>query len=295
MIRNPDDVTEAVLTVMERTPDPRLREIMVGLVEHLHGFVRDVGLTEDELQAATTVLNQIGQASTDSHNEAVLMAGSLGVSSLVCLLNNGAGGTLETTHNLLGPFWRADQPVTANGDSIIRSDTPGEPLFVIFDLVDTGGEPAVGAQVDVWHSSPDGLYENQDRRQADHNLRGRFLSDDNGQVRFRTVRPAGYPIPTDGVVGRLLAAQDRQPYRPAHIHALAYKTGFKTLITQIYDDRDPHLDTDPQFGVTAAVLGRFVHHSEPHPGHPSLDDWYTLHHRLVLEPGRASMPVPPIR
>ncbi|MDH3302029.1 MAG: catechol 1,2-dioxygenase [Acidimicrobiia bacterium] len=295
MIRNPDDVTEAVLAVMGRTPDPRLREIMVSLVEHLHGFVRDVALTEDEFRTATTVLNQIGQASTDSHNEAVLMAGSLGVSSLVCLLNNGASGTTETTQNLLGPFWRADQPASADGASIVRSDTPGDPLFVIFELVDPDGVPVAAAEVDVWHSSPTGLYENQDPGQADHNLRGRFVSDADGRVRFRTVRPAGYPIPTDGVVGRLLGAQGRHPFRPAHVHALAYKPGFKTLITQIYDEHDPHLETDPQFGVTAAVLGRFVHHTEAHPGHSELTDWYSLHHRLVMERGRASMPTPPIR
>ena len=177
----------------------------------------------------------------------------------------------------------------------MRSETPGEPLFVTFELVDLDGAPVIGAEVDVWHSSPGGLYENQDPGQADHNLRGRFVSDDRGLVRFRTVRPAGYPIPTDGVVGRLLAAQGRHPYRPAHVHALAHKPGFKTLITQIYDEHDPHLRTDPQFGVTAAVLGRFVHHTDPHPDHPELTDWYSLAHRLAMEPGRASMPTPPIR
>ncbi len=295
MIRTPDDVTRAVLAVMERTSDPRLRTIMVGLIEHLHGFVRDVELTEDEFRAATTIINQIGQATTDTHNEAVLMAGSLGVSSLVCLINNGDGGTTETTQNLLGPFWRSGQPPADNGDSIIRSETPGEPLFVTFDLVDTSGAPVVGAVVDIWHSSPTGRYENQDPDQADHNLRGRFVSDQDGRIWFRTVRPAGYPIPTDGVVGRLLAAQNRHPYRPAHIHALAHKPGFKTLITQIYDRDDPHLDTDVQFGVTAAVLGRINRHDGPHPDHPDLQPWYSLEHRLVMEPGQASMPTPPIR
>ena len=79
------DVTKDALQVMERTNDPRLREIMVSLVKHLHGFVRDVRLTEVEFRQATAILNEIGKLTTDTHNEPVLMAGSLGVSSLVCM------------------------------------------------------------------------------------------------------------------------------------------------------------------------------------------------------------------
>ena len=101
-----DDVNLDALAAMARTQDPRLREILVALVKHLHAFVREVRLTEAEFRAATAVLNEIGRRSTDSHNEAVLMAGSLGVSSLVCLLNNGVDGNAETVQSLLGPFWR---------------------------------------------------------------------------------------------------------------------------------------------------------------------------------------------
>ena len=115
IVENQEQLSESVLAVMAQTDDPRLREIMVSLVTHLHGFVRDVRLTEEEFRRATTIINQIGQCSTDTHNEAVLMAGSLGVSALVCLLNNGDGGTTETTQNLLGPFWRLNSPPVATG------------------------------------------------------------------------------------------------------------------------------------------------------------------------------------
>ena len=67
---------------------------------------------------------------TDTHNEVVLMSGSLGFSALVCLLNNGNNGQTETTANLLGPFWRMNSPRTENGGSIVRSPTPGPALFV---------------------------------------------------------------------------------------------------------------------------------------------------------------------
>ena len=42
-ISREQDVTAAVLAVMERTENPRLREIMVALIKHLHGFVRESG------------------------------------------------------------------------------------------------------------------------------------------------------------------------------------------------------------------------------------------------------------
>src|SRR4051795_11629985 len=121
IIAREQDVTVAASAVMERTADPRLREIMVSLVRHLHGFVRDVRLTEAEFQAATAILNRMGQLTTDSHNEMVLMAGTLSVSSLVCLLNNGDNGTTETSQSLLGPFWRLNSPRVENGGTILSS------------------------------------------------------------------------------------------------------------------------------------------------------------------------------
>ncbi len=296
MIQNERDVTLAVLAVMERTTDPRLREIMVSLVTHLHGFIRDVRLTEDEFRAAAGVINQIGKLTSDTHNEAILMAGSLGVSSLVCLLNNGDGGQTETSQSLLGPFWRMHSPRVENGGSLLRSETPGPAMFMQARVVDRAGAPIAGAEVDIWHSSPVGYYENQDEVQAEFNLRGKFTTDSDGRFWFRSVRPAGYPIPTDGVVGRLLAAQNRHPYRPAHIHGLIFKPGFKTLISQIYADDDRHLDSDVQFGVTRALVAHFDRHDQPHPTAPDAGSpWYSLHYKYVMEAGDARLPAPPIK
>lgn len=281
---------------MAATPDPRLREIMVSLVRHLHGFVREVNLTEPEFREATALLNRMGQLTTDTHNEFVLMAGSLGVSALVCLLNNTGATQAATSQNLLGPFWRMHSPRTPNGGSLLRSPTPGEAMVVTLRVVDPAGAPVSGAEVDVWHCSPQGLYENQDDAQADLNLRGKFTTAADGVVSFRSVKPIGYPIPMDTVVGQLLRAQGRHPFRPAHVHALVFKEGFKTLITQIYDADDPRLSTDVQFGVTEAVTGHYVRHDEPHPQHPGDGaPWHALDHTLVIVPGKAVLPRPPIK
>ena len=117
----PKLLVDQVVDRFADTPDPRLREIMTSLVSHLHQFVRDVKLTEPEFQSALAIVNRIGQLSSDTHNEASVMAGSLGVSPLVCLLNNGNNGATETTANLLGPFWRMHSPRVDNGGTLLRS------------------------------------------------------------------------------------------------------------------------------------------------------------------------------
>ena len=296
MIRTYEDVTPAVLEVMQRTTDPRLRELVTALVRHLHAFVTETKLTEAEFRAATAILAEMGHLTNDSHQEFVLMAGSLGVSPLVCLLNNGGDGAHETSQSLLGPFWRMHSPRVENGGSIVRSDTPGDPLFVNGLVVDSQGRPVAGAEVDVWHASPVGLYEQQDPQQAHMNLRGKLTTDEHGRFWFRTVMMVGYPIPTHGVVGRLLAAQNRHPMRPAHLHALIVKEGFKTLISQVYDPADPHIDDDVQFGVTRATIGEFIRHEGPHPNAPDVaGPWYSLDYAYALEDGVSALPKPPIK
>ena len=295
IIENQAMVTQAVEEAISRVEDRRLRETLLALVRHLHGFVREVRLTEREFGDAVRLIAALGQKTTASHNEVMLMAGSLGVSPLICLLNNGNNGQAETQANMLGPFWRDDQPIVASGGTLVRSPTPGTELFVSVSLEDADGRPVAGAEVDVWHSSPEGLYENQDANQAEMNLRGRFVSDAGGRFEFRSVKPAGYPIPVDGPVGDLVRATRRHNFRPAHLHFMVFKPGFKTLISQVYSPDDPNIDSDVQFGVTRALIGDYVRHDEPSSEHGFAAPWYSLDQRFVLEAGEARRPVAPIR
>jgi aconitase B len=100
IIETPDDVTRAVLGEMHRTPNARTEELLSLLVKHLHAFVREARLSEREFQEAIATINAIGKRTTPSHNEAMLLAGALGVSNLICLINN----TQPTQANNLGPF-----------------------------------------------------------------------------------------------------------------------------------------------------------------------------------------------
>jgi catechol 1,2-dioxygenase len=294
IIETEKDVTKAVLAEIAKAPNPRFREIMSAFVRHLHDFAREVKLTEEEFREAMAYVVRTGQASNATHNEAVLISGSLGFSQLIVMLNNGDNGG-DTDASLLGPFWRMHSPVTPNGGSIVRSPTPGDALFVNASFKDRAGKPIAGAEVDVWHSSTEGFYENQDPVQADMNLRGKFTTDASGHISFRSIKPAGYPIPIDGPTGDLLRAQGRHNMRPAHLHFLASKDGFKTLISQIYVQDDKFLETDVQFGVTRRLVGNYVRHESETPPAPDVQGpWYSLDYNFVMEPGATKLPRPPI-
>ena len=298
IIDGPDDVTKAVLEAFDKAPDPRLREILQALVRHLHGFAREIRLTEEEFHQACNFIARLGQHTTATHNEVVLMAGSLGLSPLICLINNGNKGQTETSASMLGPFWRLNAPHTPDGGSIVRSPTPGPALFVRVQVKDGAGAPVAGAEVDVWQSSPEGFYENQDESQADMNLRGKLTTDAAGRFSFRSVKPAGYPIPVDGPVGDLVRAVRRpHHYRPAHLHFLIYKPGFKTLISQVYSSDDERLDSDVQFGVTRTLIGNYERHDgeAPAPAPDVAAPWYSLDYTFVMEPGEAKLPRAPIQ
>jgi catechol 1,2-dioxygenase len=294
IIENEAQITAAVEEAMARTPDLRLREVMAAFVRHAHAFVREVRPTEDEFEAGMRFLAALGQATNAVNNEVVLAADVVGISSLVGLLNNETGCG-QTAAALLGPFWRANAPHYPLGANLVQSETPGEPLFVSGVVRDTTGAPVAGASVDVWHASPVGLYENQDPEQAEMNLRGLFTTDEQGRYYFRSVRPAGYPVPTGGPIGDLLRAQLRHPYRPAHVHFMVTRPGFKTLVTQIFSDDAEHLETDVTFSVISSIVGRYVRHeSGAAPAKDVTAPFYTLEYDFVLEPGEMRIPVPPI-
>ncbi|WP_156992351.1 dioxygenase family protein [Paraburkholderia oxyphila] len=280
---------------MSGTRDPRLKEIVDALVEHCHAFLKQERLTDAEFEQGLAFLRAVGQACNERHNEVVLLADVLGFSTLVALLNS-ADASGRTPGALLGPFYRGGSPEYANGQCIACEDSTGAPLFVHARVLDTSGRPVPNATVDVWQASPVGLYENQDESQPEHNLRGRFRTAEDGAFNFRSVRPAGYPVPVDGPVGVLLAAQERHPYRPAHLHFAIFAEGHATLVSQVFADDSDHLDSDVVFGVNRRLVGKFEHHeagSGPHS--EQRDVYYTLDFDFILAEGTPTFPTPPIQ
>ena len=288
-------ITGIVLAAMSETESPRLKEILDALVKHAHAFLNEVKLTDEEFEQGIDFIRRVGLTCTDSHNEVVLLADVLGLSTLVKVLNNSAHEE-RTGGALLGPFYRGNSPHYELGDSIVQSETLGSPLFVSGQVLDTQLEPISHAKVDVWQASPVGLYENQDPHQPEMNLRGHFFTDAQGAFNFKSIRPAGYPVPTHGPVGDLLRIQQRHPYRPAHLHFVVVADGYSTLISQIFADDAEYLDSDVVFGVTRDLVGKFERHEVGTGPRPEVTEpYYTLECSFVLGEGVSATPTPPIK
>jgi hydroxyquinol 1,2-dioxygenase len=253
---------EIVTASFENTPDPRLREVLQSLVRHLHAFVKDVALTEDEWARAIEFLTETGQISDDTRQEFVLLSDVLGVSMLVETINHRAThGSTEST--VLGPFHMVESPSYELGANIAL-DGNGEPCLVTGRVTGSDGTPLAGARVDVWQASADGFYDvQQPGVLPERNLRGQFSADADGRFWFRTIVPRYYPIPDDGPAGALLARTKRHPFRPAHIHFIAAADGYTPVTTHVFVAGSPYLDSDAVFGVKTSLVRDFATVDDP--------------------------------
>ena len=246
------NATEAVVSRHANAKDVRLRHIADVLVRHLHEAVREIEPTREEWALAIDFLTRTGRMCTDRRQEFILLSDVLGVSMLVDAINHRReGGGTEST--VLGPFHVDGAPLMPMGASICR-DGRGEPMLVAGRVCGRDGAPVAGAELDVWQAAPSGRYDVQDDAQPAFNLRGRFRTGADGAFRFRTVKPAPYPIPVDGTVGPLLEALGRHPFRPAHVHFMIGAPGFRTLVTHLFLAGDPYLDADAVFGVKESLV-----------------------------------------
>jgi protocatechuate 3,4-dioxygenase beta subunit len=264
---------EVVAASFAGTPDPRLRQVMTSLVEHLHAFVKDVELTEEEWGSAIDFLTRTGQMSNEVRQEFILLSDVLGVSMLVETINHRTGGT-STESTVLGPFHMVSSPERELGEDI-NLDGKGTPCLVSGQVTGPDGEPLAGASVDVWQTNEDGFYDvQQPGIQPPGNLRGMFTADAEGRFWFRSVVPRFYPIPDDGPVGQLLAATGRHPNRPAHLHFIVAAPGYRPVTTHVFVDDSPYLDSDAVFGVKESLVrpvpevddpARAAEHGLPNP------------------------------
>ncbi|GAP51110.1 intradiol ring-cleavage dioxygenase [Streptomyces azureus] len=255
-------VTEQALASLRGTADPRLRELLTGLVRHLHDFARETRLTQQEWERAIAFLTETGQACTDTRQEFILLSDVLGLSMLVETVNgHRAPGATEST--VLGPFHMTESPVRALGDDIDLVGG-GEPCVVSGRVLSEDGTPLPGAAVDVWQADDKGHYDvQQPGVQPAGNGRGLFTADSEGRFWFRTCVPAPYPIPTDGPVGDLLRVTGRHPYRPAHIHFIATAEGHTPVTTHIFVAGGDYLDSDAVFAVKESLVQDFAETDDP--------------------------------
>ena len=248
-----EEITREAIDRMESCPDARLRTLMVGIISHLHDFVREYQPSDAEWATAIDFLTRTGQMCSEDRQEFILLSDVLGVSMMVDTVNRPvSGGATEST--VFGPFYSGEQTELDYGASILRRPEAGERLLVEGKVCRESGSPLANAKVEIWQTAPNGLYDVQDDDQPKGHLRGTFRTDTLGRYSFETVRPVSYPVPGDGPVGQLLAALGRHLYRPAHIHFMISAPGHRKLVTHLFLADDPYLSSDTVFGVKPSLV-----------------------------------------
>jgi hydroxyquinol 1,2-dioxygenase len=250
-----DNITQAVIARFADTPDPRLKQIVTSLVQHLHAFARDVKLTEAEWDQGIRFLTRTGHMSDDKRQEFILLSDVLGLSMLTVAMNNEKpAGATEST--VFGPFFVEGAPAYDHGDDIANGAV-GIPCKVRGHIRDLDGHPVPNARLEVWQADAEGMYDVQ-REDAGHQARGSLVAGPQGEYHFQSILAEAYPIPDDGPVGDLLKATKRHPWRPAHLHFMIEAPGYQTLITHVFRNGDQYLDSDAVFGVRQSLIADWV-------------------------------------
>jgi len=279
-----EELVELVERSFESCTNPRLKELMLALVRHLHDLIREVRLTEEEWAQAIEFLTRCGHITDDRRQEFILLSDVLGASMQTVAVNHEAYGD-ATEATVFGPFFVEDSPeVPIGGD--LSFGAAGEPCWVEGTVTDTDGTPVPHARVEVWEADENGLYDVQygDDRTA---ARAHVFTDDQGRYSFWAVTPTPYPIPHDGPVGQMLEAVGRSPMRASHLHFMVSRPGLRTLVTHIFVDGDELLSTDTVFGVKPSLVKDFV---PQEPGTPTPDGrvvrgtWSRTRFDIVLAP-----------
>jgi hydroxyquinol 1,2-dioxygenase len=246
------NLTDAVVARLEKTADPRFKQVMTSLIRHLHAFVREVELTEEEWFEAIKFLTATGQKCDNKRQEYILLSDVLGVSMLVDAINHRrSGGATENT--VLGPFYVHGAPEIELGGDMAKG-WKGEPTYVTGRVLSTDGRPIPGALLDLWQSNTEGWYDVQLADTGGRQLRAKLRADGEGRFRFRTIKPTAYPVPVDGPVGQILDRMGRHPMRPAHLHFIVTASGYETVVTHLFVEGDPYLESDVVFGVKNSLV-----------------------------------------
>ncbi|MBW4622669.1 MAG: hypothetical protein KME17_25340 [Cyanosarcina radialis HA8281-LM2] len=280
-----DNITQAVINHGDRgQAHPRLHQIYASLVQHLHDFVREVNLTESELQLGRNFLNRASRHTQEiPDGEIHMLTDLLGISELVELLHDRPDGT-ATERNLEGPTYLPNAPERQMGDRL-GVDADSEPLFLSGRVLDLTGRPIANALIDVWQANSKGLYDIQDPSQPEGNFRGCFRTGADGKYAFETVVPLPYKVPESGPCGTVLGLLGRHPWRAAHIHFKLSAAGYTPLTTQIFIDGDPHLDSDTTFSVKSAIIKLQKHDAPAQLRAPDRSQpFYTSEFDFILSP-----------
>jgi protocatechuate 3,4-dioxygenase beta subunit len=249
-----ENLSDTVKSSFAHIDDERQRHLVNRLVHHLHAFATETGLSHDEWREGIAFLHRMADISSTSRSEFTLLSDVLGLSSLVDLLAARPGAT---EGSVLGPFHTRGSPWVDNGSNLIR-DNAGEPVLIQGRVTDIDGQPLADATIDFWQNADNGMYWQIDDSQPQDNLRCQIKVQADGCFELATIRPRPYLVPTDGPVGELLRVSHRDAWRPAHFHIIVEAPGYRSLITEVFDEADPWVDKDAVFGVRTSLVRPFT-------------------------------------
>jgi len=127
-----------------------------------------------------------------------------------------------TPSTVQGPYYKENSPFKQD----LAKGIEGDKLVVSGKVMNFNCEPIKGAILDFWQADSQGEYDN-----INFNLRGKVISDVNGNYTLNTIFPGSY--------------SDGNLVRPAHIHVKAWipeNPGNPSLVTQLYFKGDPNMD-----------------------------------------------------
>ncbi|WP_247256460.1 dioxygenase [Pseudomonas moorei] len=278
-MRNLDEatITQAVLARNSSTADARLCEVMTSLVQHLHAFARDIKLTEAEWQSGIDFLEQVGKACSSDRQEFVLLSHTLGLSTLVLAQNDRkpSGCTEATAFDV--PQTRNTAVYDLGAD--ISAGLLGAKGYMRGTIRDAKGSPVPSATIQVSQAGAD--LNNLVASDTEHAL---LQADQVGRYFFSTVVPQSHRVLHDGPVGTMLTALNRHAWRPAHLEFVISAPGYKRLVTQVFREGDPYLDSDAVFGVRSSLITHWAQQppGETPDGTVSRDPFYTLEFDFFL-------------
>jgi len=142
---------------------------------------------------------------------------------------------IQTPSQTEGPFYPNHMPLDTDNDLLVINDaiTPavGAITYLSGRILDQRGEPVRNAVVEIWQADNNGAYlhtgtVNRDKRDANFQGFGRFLTGSTGEYLFRTIKPVPYPG------------------RTPHIHFAVRMKGREKFTTQCYIKGEPQNERD---------------------------------------------------
>lgn len=223
----------------------RIKDVSEAIIDAIRKVLTEKEVSEAEYYAGVGYLISVAET-----KETGLLCDVFFNSTIVAA---NAAKVKSSTPAIQGPYFLEGAPVV-DGKLKTYDTDDHQPLIIRGVVLDDAGQPIKEAVVDIWHSTPDGLYSGIVETIPNDYYRGKVLTDATGHYSVRTTMPVPYQIPDQGPTGALLIQMGTHSWRPAHVHFKVRKEGHMPLTTQYYFEGGEWVDDDCCNGVESALI-----------------------------------------